>query len=530
MKYIDRKYDTIIIILILVIVTSIALYHDIYRHYLFSYDVDIVYVYQALLFNDGLKQDHFAHSGYVYYLILTGWIKALYWLGIVGVERLSELPGPDAFEPFFAELVYAGRWLSVVLVTALAVCFYYGVRFLTGNRHVAAAAAIVLAFSPGMVVHSLILRTELPAMLFSLSAFFTLIAAIRARGWHEIRLLVAVGFFCMIAMMTKMQVVFLLLALPVLALAFGERGQPVVGPNDDPHRRWLAVAFAVGAITFAIPAAAMIIGRIAVKGTGIYQAVVVIYVVVSIFVYGRLFRRTVRDAMFCAAAIALGVAIGQYVNFVYHNVANTDALANFIEHMSPFANLGELRSTGLYQESVLRFLGFLGAVLERVYLNFDLRRFPVQLIYWYVAVGALVALRRGRYRLAIQCVALLGVAIGMEAFCRLRSYNPTYYIFVVPWILIAAAVLTDALLRHVRSRNGSRDRAARNLVPVPLAAVAILISGLWLNQALAKRNWPSPSSTLCRLDSSGELRPVASNDWRLLSGYLDKYCVKKKVP
>jgi len=234
-----RKYDTVVIGLATVIITAIALYHDIFRHYLSSADADFIYVYQALLFNDGLSQAYFDHTGYVYFLILTGWIKALYWLGIVGAERLGELTGRDAFEPLFAELVYAGRWLSIVLVTAFAVCFYYGVRFLTGNRHVAAAAAIVLAFSPGMVAHSLVMRTGLPAMLFVVMAFFMLIGAIRARGWREIWLLVAVGFFCMIAMMAKMQVIFLLLALPGLALAFGERGQPVVGPNEDSHLRWL---------------------------------------------------------------------------------------------------------------------------------------------------------------------------------------------------------------------------------------------------------------------------------------------------
>ena len=522
-----RKYDTVVIGLATVIITAIALYHDIFRHYLSSADADFIYVYQALLFNDGLSQAYFDHTGYVYFLILTGWIKALYWLGIVGAERLGELTGRDAFEPLFAELVYAGRWLSIVLVTAFAVCFYYGVRFLTDNRHVAAAAAIVLAFSPGMVAHSLVMRTGLPAMLFVVMAFFMLIAAIRARGWREIWLLVAVGFFCMIAMMAKMQVIFLLLALPGLALAFGERGQPVVGPNEDSHLRWLAAAFVAAAIAFAIPAAAMIVGRIAVKGTGLYQALIAIYVVGSIFVYGHLFRRTVRDSVLCAAAMVAGIALGQYFNFVYHDIGNTDVLANFVEHMAPVAGMRDLVSTVLYQESIVRFLGYLGSSIQGNYLTFELNRLPAHLVYWYVAVGGAVALQQKSYRLAIQCGLLLGVALGMEAFCRLRYYPTIYYIFVVPWILIAAALLTDALLRHVRSRNGLGVRATRNLVAVPLAAAAILISGLWLNQALAKRSWNSPASFACKRDASGELRPAKHEYTPLLQGYLDKYCVKK---
>ena len=106
------------------------------------------------------------------------------------------------------------------------------------------------------------------------------------------------------------------------------------------------------------------------------------------------------------------------------------------------------------------------------------------------------------------------MALGMEAFCRLRYYPTIYYIFFVPWILIAAALLTDALLRHVRSGNGSRDRAARNLVPVALAAAAILISGLWLNQALAARYWEIPSAGTC----------ISQNYLPRLPGYFNKYC------
>ena len=148
------------------IVIAFALYHDITRPYTTTPDADLVYVYQSLLINDGLRQAYHDHTGYTYFLILASWTKILAWLGAIPVSRLSELPGPDRFEPAIAMLVYAGRWLSVVLSTVFVWRVCRGLRLLTGSNTLAWTLAILLAASPGLIRQALLLRDELPAMLF----------------------------------------------------------------------------------------------------------------------------------------------------------------------------------------------------------------------------------------------------------------------------------------------------------------------------------------------------------------------------
>ena len=446
-------------ILLFIISLSLAYYHDIERSYLLASDADIVYVYQALLLNDGLKQEYFDHTGYIYFILLSLWIKSLYFLNLIDVATLSQLPGPAEFEPRFAQLVFAGRWLSGILAGLFSVVFYYGISSLTRNRVVALAFAMLFTLSPGLVNQSLVLRTELPAALFSLLAFFLLIKATQEYGIWRFVTLGLTSFFCMLALMSKMQIIFTILVYPILAVLFGQTSQADDFLENGVDQTSLQLAIVLGLLALSVPSVIMISSTIARpvslgSGGGLYQLALAVYLCVAIVIYKVLYRFSVKHVIYSLTGIVFGISLGQFLHLWHHAVENTYALANFLEHMTQFGNnevrykLGE---SGVVKGFPLfvQFLANFGDALERLYIDFQLQEFPLQPVYWFVTIGVILALLCSDFPLALQAGALLGVAILMETITRFRYWDSFKYgIFTEPMGSNCRGTIGYKAIRH----------------------------------------------------------------------------------
>jgi hypothetical protein len=411
-----------------------ALLYRLGRPYPFSADQDLVFVYEALRLGQGLPQQYLDHTGYLCFLLLSLWFKALNAVGLVAVARLDQLP-PDGptFHAALQGLTVAGRVWSAALATGLVLVMHAGLRRLAGNPRLALAATAAFATSEGLLGHALIMRTELLAALAVFAAFFLLLAWIRAPGRPG--LAAALGLAAAAALMAKMQTILLLLAFPVLALAFGERRAVRADGDDTVTALWLLVAAVA-----ALPAGAMVATSII--GSGGYQAAIAIYAGLAMPAYARLYRLPGEIAWRGAAALALGLSSGMLLHLVRHNIGATTALVNFVEHMSVFTTLpmpGNPTAGTLAAGLADRAVAALAVMPVREHLAVLLALGLATWHWW-----------SGERRLALRTALLAGVGLGFVAACSLRGYVAHYRLFAEGWWLLAIVLGAAGLPRRGR--------------------------------------------------------------------------------
>ncbi len=188
-------------------------------------DMDYWVVYNAFLLNAHLPQEYFDHPGYLSILFLSYGLRALHELHLVQVISLTALPPVSdmtAFTRAWTVATQAGRVLSLFYALSFVFAFSYLLRLLVRDWRIAALGGFFLAFSGGMAMQMRILRTELLAAGFFTTALLMLLIAAR-RGpapWRPAAVGLA-SFLMTLAMLNKIQVVFLICALPVIVLPFG---------------------------------------------------------------------------------------------------------------------------------------------------------------------------------------------------------------------------------------------------------------------------------------------------------------------
>jgi hypothetical protein len=70
---------------------------------------------------------------------------------------------------------------------------------------------------------------------------------------------------------------------------------------------------------------------------------------------------------------------------------------------------------------------------------------PTVFLTWLIVPGIVVAWRRGERQTAIQALALLLAAIGIDALGVRRGLKSEYFVFTDPLIILAGAILLDRM-------------------------------------------------------------------------------------
>jgi len=431
------------IIAIPLIVLYFSYYHGIYRHYLSTPDADVLYAYEALLMNEAFRQDINVHTAYIYILFLALWVKIGGILGLITADTLSELPGPNAFEPMFAQIVFMGRWFSVFVAILFGWAFFKTIHVLTRNLILAILVSCIFAASPALIIHTQLLRPEILAMFFIWIGFMCLHRAMNSIGWRSLMYLFLSALFATLGIEAKVQVVPLAMAFPALALVFkfSERAEIRTHPVIQfSAAHWI---FILAATTVSIVAGVMMVGQIrAIGSPGYYQAGIVLFVATSIWVYGQKAGLSWRSPVLASMAVSSGVAMGQLMHVITNDPENTKAVVNFVEHMSRLAIVEVSKSPGGLGE-IFKTLPRLIFDTFRTFVTFEggITIWTHNAIFWAALGGLVWNLHKGRKRKAARIAILTTVGVGMEVFCRLRGgFSPLYIVFVDPWLLAAIAM------------------------------------------------------------------------------------------
>ncbi|WP_207455662.1 glycosyltransferase family 39 protein [Azospirillum sp. SYSU D00513] len=476
--------------------------------YWWNADQDLVLAYHGLLLNEGLPQEYFDHPGYTYFLVIAGWYRLLHGLGLLPVHTLSALPplaDTAAYDLAWQQLVEAGRVLSMLLCAAWVVAVATLVRHLLDDRRIGFLAGLALAFAVGVASQARQMRTDLLSAAFAALALLLVLVALRKRpGAVPLLLFAGAGASASLAMISKVQAIFPLMALPVLALAFGRR--PVDGASwTRGGGAWLRAGAAAALAALAlVPAAGLILEGIAAAGhslfpyakvggglSGLYQGVIAGWAALGVLVYAAVWRVPAAYAASVLAAVAGGLGLGLLVLTLRWHEQNAIAVANPIEHMYVFSSWRHAATLGAEQQVLNESL--LMVLLNGLWRTFAIRtivlhpdNIPQTLILeWFAIAAAAVAWRRGDRATALRVGLLLLTAWGLETLFALRGFKRAYHVYTDPLVVLAAAL---ALARFPALLEAARNR--RQVYGV--LALYLALAHVW--PVIAERRRPDPAA------------------------------------
>jgi hypothetical protein len=425
-------------------------------------DMDFMVIYNALVLNDGKPQQFFDHTAYITILSVKYWFQLLHGLGLLDAYSLPSIPPASnaaAFDAAMTSAVHAGRVLAWLIATGCVLIFAGLVRLVVRDWRVALIATLAFAFSGGIAVHSRILRSELVAACPVIFALMILIVIGRRASIARPLGMAAAAGLCVLGLENKVQVILLIGALPLLAMAFGGAASASVGFWRNTPSGWLATGVAaiaaIAAIWLAWPLAAVGFDRALLDAAhfhplllgrfGIYQIALLFLIGGCVIAYAAIWRVSTAETLASMFAIAAGTSMALLALNLIYNTGNVIAVANPLEKMLTFADAGTADAANGSHLSEILLLLFegVGSVLARYTFVLHSSPRPTVFLIWLIVPGIVVTWRRGDKFAAIQALLLLLAATGIDALGVRRGLKSEYFIITDPLIILAGAVLLD---------------------------------------------------------------------------------------
>jgi hypothetical protein len=427
-------------------------------------DMDFMVIYNALVLNDGKPQLFFDHTAYITIFSLKLWFQLLHALGLLDAWSLSSIPPASnaaAFDAAMTSAVRAGRVLAWLIATGCVLIFAALVRLIVRDWRVALMATFAFAFSGGIAVHSRILRSELVAACPVIFALMILIVVGRRAGLARPLWMAVAAGLCVLGLENKVQVILLIAALPLLAMPFGGAQSASVAFWRNTRSGWLATGVAAAAAIVAASAAwplismgfdrslldathfqPLLLGRF-----GIYQAALLMLIGACMITYAAIWRVSAIETLASISAIAAGASVALLALDLAYNPGNVIAVVNPLEKMLTFADAGttDIANGAGLSGILLLLLDGIASVVARYTFVFHSSPRPTVFLTWLIVPGIIFAWRRGERLAAIEALALMLAAIGIDALGVRRGLKSEYFIFTDPLIILAGAILLCSL-------------------------------------------------------------------------------------
>ena len=422
-------------------------------------DQDILLVYDALLQNASLPREIVLHPAHLTILILSRTYRLLHGLGLLDAYSLSSLPPArdvNAFNQAWTGLVQIARLTSLATVLVYVTAFGFLLRRLVGDWRAAALGMFAVAYSGGIAMSVRSVKPEMLAASLIATALLVLLIAARSPRMSARPLLVgAAALLGTLALDNKIQGIFLLAALPLLLLPFGEAS------DKDSYWRQKRAAWALAAIVGAALLAAAAAMPLVMQGLfaapsvrivkplpifgmiGAPEALLAIWIGLGMLAFGLIWRVPMAEGLAAAAAIICGVALGLLPLYISRETSVVALIITPLDSLYGYVSDPALECVrqGGCKMSFASALGWLKEML--IQHSFFLKTTPRPAIFleWCVISAAVYAVRRGEYKLALQVVFLIGAAMAIDTLEAARALRQDYFQFTDPLIIIAATLL-----------------------------------------------------------------------------------------
>ncbi len=351
--------------------------------------------------------------------------------------------------------------LFLLIATGCVLIFADLVRRVVRDWRVAMLATLAIAFSGGVAVHSRILRSELVAACPVIFALLLLIVVGRRAGVARPLAMAAAAALCVLGLENKVQAILLIGALPLLILPFGAATSASVAFWNDARSSWLATVIAAIAAIAAAWAVWPLIGTgfdralldtahfhpLLLGRFGIYQAALLVLIGGCMTAYAAIWRVSAAETLASIFAMAAGASIALLALDLEYSTSNVIAVFNPLEKMLTFADASttDVANGSNLFGMMLLLLDGVASVLARYSFVLHSSPRPTVFLTWLIVPGIILAWRRGEGHAAIQTLALLLAAIGIDALGVRRGLKSEYFIFTDPLIILAGAILLDSL-------------------------------------------------------------------------------------
>jgi hypothetical protein len=424
-------------------------------------DMDFMVIYSALAMNAGKPQQFMDHTAYLTILSVKSWFALLHDLGLLDAWTLPAIPtDAAAFEMAMMHAVRAGRMLAFLIAIGSVLIFAGLSRLIFRDWRAAWLATLAFALSGGIAVHSRILRSELVAACPVIFALMILIAVGRRAHVARPLGLAAAAALCVIGLENKVQAILLVGALPLVILPFGGGRSASVTfwrtPSSWPFTV-IATIVALAAVWMASPLIVTGLDRALLNGAqfhpllfgrfGVYQVALLALIALCMIAYAAIWRISPSETLASISAAAAGAAIALLALDVDYNTSNVIAVINPLEKMLVFADTSTTNAAnGSNPLAVLLLLldGLASVVARYTFVLHSSPR-PTVFLTWLILPGIIYAWRRGERLAALQGLVLMLAAIGIDTLGVRRGLKIEYFIFTDPLIILAGAVLLEAL-------------------------------------------------------------------------------------
>jgi hypothetical protein len=427
-------------------------------------DMDFMVIYSALAMNDGKPQHFLDHTAYLTIVSVKDWFVGLHGLGLLDAYTLPAIPPASdalAFDAAMTQAVRAARVL-VFLIAALCVLIFAGLaRRLFRDRRIAMFATLAFALSGGLAVHSRILRSEFVAACPVIFALMVLIIIGREGRLARPLGMAAATALCVIGLENKVQAILLIGTIPFVILPFGGVEGASVAFWRNTAASFLAAAFAgivaLAAAWTAWPLIATGLDRgllgaaqfhpLLLNRFGVYQAALLVLIGGCMIAYAAIWRISTAETLASMAAVVAGAALALLLLDVDYNTGNVIAVINPLEKMLAFADAGTSSAANGSNPAaaVLLLLDGAASVLARYSFVLHSSPRPTVFLTWLIIPGIVYAWRRGERLAALQALALMLAAIGIDALGVRRGLKIEYFIFTDPLIVLSGAILLEAM-------------------------------------------------------------------------------------
>ena len=425
-------------------------------------DMDFWIVYNGFLLNAGLPQEYFDHPGYLSILLLADWLRALHAVGLLRVDALTQLPpvaDAAAFNAAWTAATRAARVLSLVIAMGFVVSFGTLLRMWLRHRRIASLGLFFIAFSGGMAMQMRIIRTELIASgLFFCALLMLLIAA--ERGSRALRPIVVgcAALMIALALENKIQIVFLIAALPVILLPFGSaQAQSRFWAGGPARLAMLAASALIAALATYLVRDILAFGlsnastptwplpQLAVSAPA-YWSLIALWLGLGIAAYTVVWRVPIIEALSTVCAIVAGVALAlMALKLRYHP---NDVLVVFhpLEEMYAFgaSTAPELATGSLAAKAHYLFEAIGGLIARRTFVLESSPR-PTIFLEWFVIAATIYAIRRREWATVLRVAVLMATVYGVDLLGMARGLKQEYFLITDPLVIIAGAILLARL-------------------------------------------------------------------------------------
>jgi hypothetical protein len=331
------------------------------------------------------------------------------------------------------------------------------------------------------------------------------------------------AMLALLAMINKVQSIFLVAALPLMVLPFGVSA-------GGGHRFWTLSWRAVAAVMvlwgialLAVYAASDLMrlgwsdGIAARLGSApligqssrAYWIAIAVWVGTGVMAFAMLWRVAVLECLATVAALIAGAALALLSLHIVYHPTNVAVVFNPIEQMMLYAigSNPELAQTGSFVSwDKLRVL------LETVVATIARRTFILQtsprpsvFLEWFVVAGIVLAFRRGERKLALQAGVLMLTVWAVDTIGMLRGLKQEYFLLTDPLIIIAGALLLAKLV-DLHSHRWAYP-----------AGMALIVAHVAISQAepakhMFKRGGPEELCGLYHQASKVEKLPICKAD------------------